>query len=169
MYIYIYIYFFFNPECEASEKTRKCNWRATRVIPMGTGFHRSHKLDVSHFDNPEIEKLLRDKNGVCMKNSYDFGIIELEKTVKQTIEIQNIGQTVVILKEMSLQDGGGGRSCIYQPIKLCDKLPIRIKASELLNLECTSQYYGKTKLLVVFHFEFVENSKTFQIGKNFSS
>ena len=73
---------FFNPECEASEKTRKCNWRATRVIPMGTGFHRSHKLDVSHFDNPEIEKLLRDKNGVCMKNSYDFGIIDLEKTVK---------------------------------------------------------------------------------------
>ena len=130
---------------------------------MGTGFHRSQPLDISHISNPEIEKLLRDKNGVCMKNSYDFGIIDLEKTVKQTIEVQNIGKNVVILKEMSLQGGG---SNINQPIKLCHELPIRIKTSVLLNLECTGQYYGKTKILVVFHFEFVENSKPFQIGNN---
>ena len=146
-------------ECEATDQSRKCNWRATRVIPKGTGFCRSQPLNLSHFENPQIEKLLKSKNGVSLKDSYDFGTVSLGKSAKQAIDIRSINKTIVILKNVSFQ---GGPRC---PFKLCNDLPIKFKNTLLLNVECLSQNYGKTKVLATFQFE--SSGTGFSIGKHY--
>lgn len=156
-------------ECEPSDATRRCSWRATRVIPKGSGINRPKPLSSAHLENPSqasfLEELLQDKHGIHIDETIDLGAVPRNQTIKQTISVMSHGESDVLLTDVCFL-GESRRS----PMAICDKtvkLPFVIpsKSNTLLSIECNAKDLGCTKILAVFSFKSKEVE--FQIGAHF--
>ena len=116
-------------------------------------------MNLDHLENSQVEELLKDKHGISIKDSHDFGSVTMNgPPVKKGVEIINLTKVIVTLKRVTYK--GISKS----PLTILHTLPDRIETSLSVEFECSGQDYGKSKILTVFHFG-LPNGQEFQIGK----
>ena len=132
-------------ECEPTQKTRNCNWRAISLVLNSHAGRESQSCLTIDRD------LLRDKFGVHVEDTIDFGPIGANQHVTKSIPLQNLdknGRNVTVI--------GLDFQVSNPPIFVPDKtFPIVLPArtSICINVNCHSTDFGATQILTLILLE----------------
>ncbi len=157
-------------ECEPSDGTRKCNWRAVKVVPVRISSQAEDGQQISRFNQPcLVEELIRSKFGIDLGEALDLGTLTLdEEEVMHDLLIKKSCAGSVAL--ISVRVPGQRQSCQKPVIRFPElKLPWKLigpPASHQIRIAVRPSGFGRFKTMLVFDFSTDDKNanEKFQIG-----
>ena len=146
-------------ECEPMESNRKCNWRATKLVPKGTGSYREKPLETSHLlDKSFFDEMIQDKFNVHIDDEIPLGSLQKGQIIEHSIEISNHNKgQKVILKSVEFKSKNLE---INQNIFPLEMVP---RSKAVIKIKGKANDFGLFKVLAIFKFQ-IENEEIFIIG-----
>lgn len=149
-------------ECEPSDSNRKCNWRATRLVPKGAlATIRDQTVDTSAIaGDPEyLSGLLRDKFKIHIDDLINVGMVQKDQKIEQIIEITNDSDEAIIVENVATLSHNIELDMLKFPMSL------EAKSTRGIKIHCHGNDFGRHKILAIFKFIKPDEDQTrFEIG-----
>ncbi len=144
-------------ECEPSDFNRKCNWRATRVVPKGVGAIREAPMDCSHLQNQSfLDELTKDKFDIHIEDEIQVGCVQKGQSVSQIVQVFNyskVSQASLLKIQIQGRESQLTRQLTVQVNENIFPLKIVPRSKALIKMQCFGNDFGLTKILATFHFK----------------